>query len=369
MQLAIATVFLRTLAGVVHVDPGFDADRVLAAEVTLDNSRFDAARGLNYVEDAIRRVSALPGVEAASAACIAPLSWMSNDVDVRAEGQSAIQIETSKGNCVSPGYFRTMGIALLRGRDFNTADRAGAPAVAIAGETLAGRLFPDGQAIGKRIQVDRHRGIEIVGVVRDSKYRSLAEAPERLLYQPFAQETDRPFTVLHVRTSRPPDMLARPIRTELAKIEKDVPVVVRPLKAYVDLSVVPVRVAADALAVMGGLGLLLALVGLYGLISHNVTRRTSEFGIRLALGASPRLLMRGVLRSGALLVGLGAALGLVLAVAVIRALANIVGSVAIGDPLILAAPVVLLLAAGLAASYLPARRATRVDPVTALRCE
>jgi putative ABC transport system permease protein len=163
--------------------------------------------------------------------------------------------------------------------------------------------------------------------------------------------------------------MAKAIKAELTGIEKDVPVTVRPMTAYVDLSLAPLRVAANALAVMGALGLLLALVGLYGLISHNVARRTPEFGIRLALGASPRLLMRGVLKNGLVLVGSGVALGLALAVVVTRALTNVVAEVHLDRPLLLLAPAVLLLAAGLAASYVPARRATRVDPITALRCE
>jgi predicted permease len=369
MQLVVAAVFLRTLAGVVYVDPGFDADRVLAVDVTLDRSRFGAERELNYVEDAVRRVAALPGVDAASAACLAPLSGWLNEAEVNVEGRAADRVPASKVNCVSPAYFRTMGIALMRGREFDMSDRPGAPAVAIVGETLARRLFPDGQALGRRVRVDRGRVVEIVGVVRDSKYGSLAEPPQPLLYWPMAQDSDRPGTVLHVRTSRPRDALAMAIRGELAKMEKDVPVTVRPMRAYVDLSVAPVRVAAHALAIMGGLGVLLALVGLYGLISHNVSRRTAEFGIRLALGASPTLLRRGVLKSGLVLVGSGVALGLVLAVMVTRALTHVVAGVQIGNPLVLLAPGLLLLAAGLAASYVPARRATRVDPVTALRCE
>jgi ABC-type antimicrobial peptide transport system permease subunit len=256
-----------------------------------------------------------------------------------------------------------MGIALVRGRDFAISDRAGSPQVAIAGETLARRLFPGGDAIGRRIRVDNNAGIELVGIVRDIKYESLGEAAQPLLYRPYAQEADRPGTVLHLRTSRPPDALQSAIRNELAQMEKDVPVTVRPLSAYVNLSIAPLRVGAAALATMGALGLLLALVGVYGLMSHDVARRTSEFGVRLALGASPRRLLRDVLRSGALVVGSGAALGIVLTVAATRVLGSVVAGVRMDRPL------VLLLAAGLAATCLPARRATRVDPVTALRCE
>jgi len=370
MQLVIAAVFLRTLAGAIDVHPGFDVDRVLAAEITLDRSRFDAARGLTFAEEAIRRVSALPGVELASAACMTPLSGWYNPSDVSVEGRPSVRVPSTNVNCVSPGYFRTMGIARLRGRDFEAGDRAGAPAVAVVGETLARRLFPDGEAIGKRVRVDDPgRVLEIVGIVRDSKYGTLAEAPRPLLYEALAQQPDRPGLVLHARTTRPRDAMAKAIKAELTGIEKDVPVTVRPMTAYVDLSLAPLRVAANALAVMGALGLLLALVGLYGLISHNVARRTPEFGIRLALGASPRLLMRGVLKNGLVLVGSGVALGLALAVVVTRALTNVVAEVHLDRPLLLLAPAVLLLAAGLAASYVPARRATRVDPITALRCE
>jgi predicted permease len=367
VQLVIASLFLRTIGQVVHLNPGFDADRILTAEITLDGNRFNQARGLNYVDEAIQRVGVLPGVEAASMAVRAPLSWLSASAEIEMEGQPAVRAQQVMLNCVTPGYFRTMGIARLRGRDFELSDRAGAPRVAIVGEAFAKRFFPDGEVVGKRLRVDGQVH-EIVGVVRDSNYSTLGEAPQPLLYQPFAQDYGMG-AVLHVRVAGPPAGLAAAVKRELAAIEKGVPVSITPMRDIVEQSLVSVRNCAVMLGIMGGLGMLLAITGLYGLVSYSVSRRTSEIGIRMALGASPQRLLRGVLKEGLVMVGSGVAVGLMLALVLMQPLSRFLAGVKTYDPLSLLGPAALLIAAGLGASYVPARRATRVDPMTALRCE
>lgn len=369
VQLVVAMLFLRTLGDVVRVNPGFDVDRILNAEITLDEARFNETRGLTYLDAAVRQVGALPGVETASVAAAVPLSGWSNEADVEVEGRRELRVPGAKLNSVSPEYFRTMGIALVRGRDFHRSDRAGAARVAIASETLVRRLFPDGDALGRHVRTDEGRILAIVGVVRDSTYGSLGESPQPLLYQPLAQEWARPGSVLHVRTAGPPAAMVAAVKRALAAIEKDVPISIRPMRDYLDLSLAPIRTGATILAIMGGLGMLLALVGLYGLISHNVARRTHDFGIRMTLGASPEAVLRGVLKEALILVGSGVAVGLLVAVALTQVLGKFLAGVKANDALSLLGPVALLLAAGLAASYLPARRATQVDPATALRCE
>lgn len=365
--LVIASLFLRSLGQVLRVDRGFDADRILTVEITLDNIRFNKARGLEYVDEAIRRVSTLPGVEAASVAVRAPLSWKEVDADIGVESRQGVRVPQARLNCVTPGYFRTLGITLVRGRDFQTSDKAGAPRVVIVGETFAKRFFPDTDALGKRVQADG-RTSEIVGIVRDSKYLTLAEAPQPLLYQPLAQDYGMG-TVLHVRTAGPPSALVAAVKRELSSIEKDVPVSITPLREIVEQSLMSIRAGATMLAIMGGLGMLLALIGLYGVISYSVSRRTAEIGIRMTLGASPAAVLRGVLKDGLVLIGFGVAVGLLIALALMRPLSMYLSGVKANDPLGLLAPALLLLAAGLGATYVPARRATKVDPMAALRCE
>jgi predicted permease len=367
--LAAAWLSMRGLQQTVHLAPGFDAGRLLTAEVNLDSGRFNKARGLRYVDEAVRQIGALPGVETASAATVVvPARFMWLGTTIQVEGRTAARDPRVGMNLVTPGYFRTMGIALLRGRDFAPSDAADAPPVAIVNETLVKRFFPAGEAIGKRVRTGENETLELVGVVRDSTYRAIGEAPQPVLYQPLAQEYGMGI-VLHIRKVGDPAGMAAAVKWKLGAIEKDVPVRIVPMRDIIELSLVSNRAVAATMGVVGAIGMLLAAIGLYGVVSYNVSRRTPEIGIRLALGAAPDRVLWGVLRDGLVLVGWGVGVGLAVTLALMPPVSAFLGSGKPYDPLGLAAPAALLLAAGLAASYVPARRATRVDPLAALRNE
>ncbi|HMD70874.1 MAG TPA: ABC transporter permease [Bryobacteraceae bacterium] len=367
--LAAAWLSLRALQQTVHLAPGFDAGRLLTAEINLDSGRFNRARGLRYVDQAVREIAALPGVESASAAAVlVPARFMWLGTAIHVEGRAAARDPRVGMNVVTPGYFRTMGIALLRGRDFAPSDGVDAPRVAIVNEAFAKRFFPAGEAAGKRVRTDGNETLEVVGVVRDSAYLAIGEAPQAVLYQPMAQEYGMGL-VLHVRTVGNPTAMAPAVKWRLGAIEKDVPVRMASMSDHIELSLVSNRAVAATMGIVGAIGMLLAAIGLYGVVSYNVSRRTPEIGIRMALGAAPEFVLWGVLKDGLALVGWGVGLGLAVTLALMQPVSAFLGIGGTYDPLGLVAPSALLLAAGLAASYIPARRATRVDPLAALRSE
>ena len=368
--LAVASLFLRGLGRTVHLNPGFDADRVLTAEASLDSVRFNREQGLKYVDDAIRRIGALPGVEAASAASVAiPARFLYLSTTVDAAGQPGANAPQVKYNAVTPDYFRTLGIAILMGRDFLPTDNPASERVAIVNQAFAKRLFRDGYAVGRHVWTGEKQALQIVGLVRDSAYSSVGEAPQPVLYRPLAQEYGLG-TIFQVRTTGAPSGLAAAVKRELALGGRDIPVRVTPMRDLVNQSLLANRAIAVMTAVTGGIGMLLALIGLYGLMSHSVSRRTSEIGVRMALGASPEEVLRGVMKDGIKLVGWGVAAGVVFTLLLVQpAVSVFLGDGAAADPLGVLAPALLLFAAGLAASYVPARHATEVEPIAALRCE
>ena len=367
--LVVASLALRGLSRAIRVSPGFDAGRILTAEVTLDANRFPPSEERRYVEEAIHRVGALPGVESVSAAAVAvPATFLSIGTTIELEGPSPAHRPVNE-NPVAPGYFRTMGIRILRGRDFLPSDRSGSAPVAIVNQAFARRFFPAAEALGRRVRTGERQTLEIVAVAGDSAYTMVGEAPQPVLYRPLAQDHGLG-VVLHVRTELAPSTLTAAVRRELASLRNDIPIRVTTMTERIDQSLVTSRAIATLSAITGGLGMLLALIGLYGLISQSVTRRTAEIGVRIALGATPQAVLRGVLREGLTLVGWGVVVGLLVALVVVQPVAMaLFGGGRAADPLGLIAPAVLLLLAGMAASYIPARRATRIEPATALRHE
>jgi putative ABC transport system permease protein len=274
-------------------------------------------------------------------------------------------------NVVASKYFATMGIPLQRGRDFSAQDGANAPLAAIINETFARRYFADEDPLGKRMSFRGANGpwTEIVGVVRDSKYRTLGENPRPSAFVPLAQNHETGMT-LHVRTSSNPLALAGSVRREVQALDPNLAVTdLQTLSDVVTASLFAARMGAVLLAIFGFLALVLAAIGLYGVMSYAVSRRTREIGIRMALGAGKGMVLRLVLREGLVLVGTGVAAGLIVAAAANRLLTSLLYGVSPLDATTFAAiPLVLVLVA-LLASYLPARRAARVDPIIALRYE
>jgi len=377
--LLCAGLFLRSLQRMQSVDPGFDAERLLTASLDINLLRYTTAQGREFYRQIIERVESLPGVERASLARVVPISGGGRQTNFILDGQPEApdggrnpgnQL-TSATNVVGLKYFETMGIALLQGRDFSTQNADGAPGVVVINEAFARHYFNGENPVGKRMRV----GIpspawrEIVGVVRDSKYRTLSEDPTPFIYQPLAQNHETGMALL-VRTAGDPSSVAAGVRSAAHSLEKNLPLNdLQPLGSLLSSALYPARMGAALLLVLGSLALALAAVGLYGVMAYTVAQRTREIGVRMALGAQTRDVLRLVFKEAMTLVAVGMAIGWLGAAALARLLAGFLFGISALDAVTFAAiPVVLALVA-LLASYLPARRAARIDPLLALRVE
>ena len=386
LVLLIGTgLFLRSLSNAQGIDPGFNADKILNARININLLKYTKAQGREFYRQIVERVEALPGVESASLARIVPLSGSSRNLSFLIQGQEGPDnVSRSEGggtdsenpyivntNVVGLKYFQTMGIPMSNGRDFTAKDDEGAPLTAIISESVARRYFSGQESLGQRVSFQGARGpwCEIIGIVRDSKYRTLGENPRPVVYVPLAQNHETGMA-LHVRTKGVPTSLAASVRREVQALDPNLPVTdLEPLSQVVAESLFAARMGATLLAIFGALALLLAAIGLYGVMSYSVSRRTREIGIRMALGAQTGSVLRLVLKEGLTLVGGGVLAGLIVSVAVTRLLASFLYGVSPLDAATFAAiPLVLGLVA-LLASYLPARRAAKVDPMVALRYE
>jgi len=259
----------------------------------------------------------------------------------------------------------------VRGRDFSETDRKGAPGVVALNQTLAATLWPGEDALGKRVSVSGPEGpfLEVIGVARDGKYRSLGEAPHPYVYQPLLQSYDPKMTLV-ARAKGEPQSVAAAVREQIRALDANLPVAdVKTLRDQLDLSLFPSRVAAWTLGGFGVLALLLAAIGIYGVVSYSVAQRTREIGVRMALGAKEKDVLRLVLGEGLFVIAVGLALGLLLAAAATRVIAGFLYGVGATDRLTFACVPLMLGFVALVASYVPARRATKVDPLVALRYE
>jgi predicted permease len=379
-----AGLFLRSLKNAQDIDPGFEADKVLNAQLNINLLRYTKVQGQEFYRQVIERVEALPGVESASLARVVPMSGAGRTTSFQIEGQEAPENtvrnegsgapenpNTASANVVGSNYFQTMGIGLVRGRDFTPQDKEGAPLVIVVNEAFVRRYFEDQDPLGRRVSFPGAQGpwSQIVGVVRDSKYRTLGESPRSTVYQPLTQNHETGMA-LHVRTNGKPTSVAASVRREVQSLEPNLAVTsVESMSDVLAGSLFAARMGAVLLAIFGLLALLLAAVGLYGVMSYSVSRRTREIGIRMALGAATGNVLRLVLKEGMSLVGSGVTVGLIVAAAVTRLLASFLYGISPLDATtFLAIPLVLALVA-LLANYLPARRAAKVDPMEALRYE
>ncbi len=370
---------VRSLQKLQAIDAGFDPARTVVMSFDLSPSGYDEARGQLFYQQLVERVTGLPGVESASLAHLTPLSDDLLQRTTAIEGYKPPPGEKSIAffyNVVGPRYFETLRTPLVSGRDFTPQDRAGAPQVVIINETLARRYFPDGDALGKRLIFGAYSSspiplqqLEIVGVVKDSKYLDLTEQTRRMMFLPLAQSY-RPEMRLHVRTAQDPTAMVAAIRRETQKLDASLPVYnIKTLEEQKDRSLYTARLAATLLSVFGGLALLLASIGLYGVMAYTVGQRRREIGVRLALGAQQGDVFRLVIKEGMALVAAGTALGLTGAIAGTRLLTTFLYGVEPTDAATFIGIALLLAVVALLANYLPARRASRVDPITALRHE
>jgi putative ABC transport system permease protein len=379
VQVALSTVllvgaglFLRTLHNALSVDLGYRIDDVLVAGVNLDVRGYAPDAGQTAYAQILERVRAIPGVEAAGAARVTVLSGGARTTTVSVDGlplapdgSNGIDV---RANTITEGYLDVLGIPLLRGRNFEQTDRAGTTPVAIVSERLAARLHPGVDPIGRSVRLGARTVLQIVGVVRDTAYRSGIEqnAPP-ILYVPLAQNYESGMT-FHVRSSGDPLALVPSIRRAVQSVDPQL--VLGRASTLRDLfgdSLDDQRLMATLVGVSAGLALLLAAVGVYGVMAHAASQRTSEIGIRLALGAGPGSILQLMLGEGLRLVLIGSLLGLAGAFAGVRYLEAQLFGVAPTDPLTFVLVSLTLLLAGLLASYVPARRAMRVNPSVALR--
>ena len=371
--LVAAGLFMRALDQGARVDPGFDVGGVATTRLSTESWGYDDTRGRAFYRSLREQVAALPGVTAVAYTDILPLTMSTSGATIQVgsapsgpDDQSGrVRVQVSH---VDPGYFEVVRIPLVRGRPFASSDDDRAPKVAIVNETLVRQLWPDGSALGRtfRFQGDQ---VTIVGVARDSKYGSLTERTPAYVYTPVAQRW-RPDLTLLVRTSGDPVTMAPLLRDVVRAIDPAVPRPhVRPLQDETSIVLFPQRIAAIVTGVLGGVGLLLAAVGLYGSIAYSVSRRTREIGVRVALGAQRTDVLGMVVREGMRLASVGVVVGIVLAAAATRLIAGFLFSVSPVDGTTFAGMSLLFIAVALLASYLPARRAAATDPLTALRSD
>ena len=374
--LAVASLLVHSLSNARRMDPGFDTRGVLDLAIDLQSRQLEPAARREFFRRLVEQARATPGVRAASVAAIVPLGGSNMQTLVWASGVRGDRPDGSRlvyFNTVGDGYFETLRLPIVRGREFTAVDRDGAPGALVVNETMARRLWPDGDALGRRVSLDGPGGpwLTVVGVARDAKYNSVGEDTPAFMYLAAAQST-RAEMVLHARAADPTTAatLGRTLRAAVVSMD---PLLPPPTVATIDddmrISMLPAQLGAAFTAVFGGLALLLAAVGIYGVVAFAVARRTREIGVRAALGAAPARLVRRMMAEAGRAVAVGLAIGLALTLLVERLLGSALYGIGAVDPVTLvAAPLVLGLAASLAA-YLPARRATRVSPTVALRSE
>jgi len=378
-----AGLLLRSFGRLMHVDPGFDAENVLTIRLRLPDAKYrDSSQTMGFGRETLRRVSALPGVRHASLSTGFPLG-NAGDNEYTVEGDAPAergQSPVALTEFVSENYHQALGVGLVAGRYFNEQDTADSPPVAIVDTEFAGRHFhelPPAEVIGKRLRLGSESPWrQIVGVVKHVRHSGLDEEARAEIYRPYTQIDPKwlaEFTRvldLVVKTKTEPSAFIAPIKGEIQAIDKDQPLAnVRTLSALLDGSLAPRRFNMLLLSIFAGTALVLGSVGVYGVMSYMVAERTREIGIRLALGAGPRRVVNLVLRRCLVLTVTGISIGVAAALALTRVMSGLLYDISPTDAATFVAAGLILGVVAVAAAVVPARRATRVDPISALRCE
>jgi predicted permease len=371
LLLAAGLLFLENLSRSTSMNPGFDVDHTLWASMRLVPAKYTTAEKTQpLVNTALDSLRALPGIEAASIAHVVPLNdQQTNFTELQIDGGRQVQVHY-KSNNVGPDYFRVMSIPILDGRQFSATDRAGSPEVAIINENFARLLFGNASPVGHSIQYPQGESVSIVGVARNSKYFTLGEENALAMYTPYAQGPGTERLNFMIRAAEFPPGLVKVINRTLGGLDQSAAIETKPMRDALVLALLPSRAGAAILGSIGVLGLVLASIGLYGVLAYTISRRIREIGLRVALGASPHNVLWMVLRDSLLLVAVGITIGLGIAMVATQPLAMfLVPGLSPTDPLTFLAVIALLAAVALAATIGPALRALRVDPMVALRYE
>ncbi len=366
--LVSAGLFLRSLGNASSIDTGMRADNVLIMAFDPKLHSYSRERSRQFVADLRRRVSALSGVASVSFVDVVPLSIGSSSTTMRSEGEKDVRETNTDVFRVGMRYFETLAIPLLRGRDFNAHSGAGE---VIINEIAARRLFPGQDAVGRRIRT-QDKTYQVIAVARNAKSRTLGEEPRACLYhflEPDPNEVVSLFgTALLVKSNGNPAVLIRPVRNEIRALDRNLAVFnTETMREHLNKALLLPRLSATLLTIFGLVGLVLATVGLYGVMSYSVRRRTREIGIRMALGAPAGGVLRMVAGQGMLLAAVGLAIGLGFAFVLSRFVASQLYGISATDPVTFLAVPAILLVVAFAASMTPARRASRIEPFTALR--
>jgi predicted permease len=377
MLLIVAGLFVHSLERAEHMYLGFDPDRVLSVMLDVHQIGYDETRAKGFCRDLKSRVRAMPGVQSASLAFTVPLGMPSPASPIYIEGHPLAPGQVAPEvsfNSIDPAYFETMRLPLLEGRTFRDFDNETARPVAIVSQTMAKKFWPNQDPIGKRFSMKSATGpfIEVVGLARDGQSMwHFSPEPQPYFYLPLAQNFTS-FLSLQVRTTVPPESLILGVQGQIRDLAPDLPIFdARTMQQGIHGlgGLFIFRLAAALAGVMGILGLTLATVGVYGVVSFGAAQRTREIGIRMALGATRRGILVAIVRQGLQLALIGIASGLMGAFALSRLLRSMLVGVKPGDPGTFIGVSLLLLSVALLASFIPARRATKVDPMVALRYE
>ncbi|MEO6237099.1 MAG: ABC transporter permease [Vicinamibacterales bacterium] len=380
MLLAGAGLLMRSFMRLQSVDPGFDPAQTLSFELSLPDARYEGdTRQIAFFDQLLPRLRALPGVRAADAVMALPLSGSNFNISFLVAGRPPVppaQQPSMEIRVATPGYFSELGIPLKRGRGFTEDDRSGTPPVVVLTESAAQRYFPNEEPLGKTIKLGWGRGPgkpkaggEIVGIVGDVKEAGLDEPDAPQLYLPYRQWPVQSMSVV-LKTTRSPESLVAAVGQEVHAIDPNLPLAnVGSLEKIISESISQPRFYMLLLGIFAAVALVLAAIGIFGVLSYAVSQRTREIGIRMALGAPGRTVVNLIVRQAMLLVISGVAAGTIAALLVSQTMTKMLFSVTPSDPVTFSAVAAVLVAVALLASYLPARRATRVDPIVALRAE
>ncbi len=371
-----AGLMLRTVFQLTHVDPGFNTENLLSMRLILSGDAYSVERRRAFFSESLAQINAIPGVESAALTLSLPIegsNWGSVFIAGDKPVPARIDLPSAAFTPVSSNYFEVMGIRLLAGRAFNDADSSDSQHVVIINQTLANRLWPGEDPVGKRLKQgfpeDKTPWREIVGVVGDVKQNGVDRAAPLQVYMPLMQEPTRSTTVV-VRASGDPLALAPRVEEKIHSIDKDLPVFnARSMDQLLDNAIAQQQLAMALLAGFAVLALLLAAVGIYGVMSYTVTQRTHEIGVRMAMGARPKDVLKLVVGQGMMLAMVGVGIGLSAALGLTQLMASMLFGVSSTDPITFIAISLLLIAVAALACYIPARRAAKVDPMVALRYE